>query len=225
MKFLRRYKRFLADVEKRDGAKETVYCPNTGAMTGCDSPGSRAWLSCSENFERKFPKTLEFIETPKGIVGIHSVLANRLVEEAISRTVLGGTRGFKMMRQEPNIPRQQGRFDLQYVVKDQLAFVEVKSVSYLIEPDVGMFPDTASLRALRHLESLIAMVKQGYRAILVFCSQHTGINSVRPAAQIDRKYCNAINLALQSGVEIRALGCSNDLISYEANREIPFILA
>ena len=84
VKLLRRYKRFLADVENSNGEKETVYCPNTGAMTGCDIPGSRAWLSNSKNIQRKFPKTLEFVETPAGIVGIRSMLANSLVEEAVS---------------------------------------------------------------------------------------------------------------------------------------------
>jgi len=80
VKFLRRYKRFLADVENSNGEKETVYCPNTGAMTACDTPGSRAWLSNSKNTQRKFPKTLEFLQTLDGLVGIRSAFANNLVE-------------------------------------------------------------------------------------------------------------------------------------------------
>ena len=77
VKFLRRYKRFFADVENSKGEKETVYCPNTGAMTGCDIPDSRAWLSNSNNTQRKFPKTLEFVEALDGIVGIRSAFANK----------------------------------------------------------------------------------------------------------------------------------------------------
>ena len=107
VKFLRRYKRFLADVENSNGEKETVYCPNTGAMTGCDIPGSRAWLSNSKNTQRKFPKTLEFLQTLDGLVGIRSAFANNLVEEAISRSVLSGTEEFKLRNSEPRIPGER----------------------------------------------------------------------------------------------------------------------
>lgn len=223
VKFLRRYKRFLADVENSRGEKETVYCPNTGAMTGCDIPGIPAWLSNSKNIERKFPKTLEFLETPDGIVGVRSVLANELVKEAILDSVLAGTESFKFTCSEPSIPGAKGRFDFLYEIKNKQIFVEVKSVTYLVERDVGMFPDAVSARALKHLESLISMVELGHRAVLIFCSQHTGINSVRPAAHIDENYVTAIKWAVQKGVEIRALGCTNDLSRLRANREIPFI--
>ena len=110
-----------------------------------------------------------------------------------------------------------------YAIKNKQIFVEVKSVSYLVERDVGMFPDAVSARALKHLESLISMVELGHRAVLIFCSQHTGITSVRPAAHIDENYVTAIKWAVQKGVEIRALGCTNDLSILRANREIPFI--
>ena len=219
---MRRYKRFLADVENINGEKETVYCPNTGAMTACESPGSRAWLSNSKNTQRKFPKTLEFVQTLDGLVGIRSAFANNLVQEAISRSVLSGTGEFKLRNSEPSIPGRKGRFDFLYATQNQLIFIEVKSVSYLIGKDVGMFPDAVSARALKHLHSLIAMVELGHRAILIFCSQHTAINAVKPAAHVDESYATAIKLASKKGVEIRALGCANDLIRYTADREIPF---
>lgn len=222
VRFLRRYKRFLADVENSKGEKETVYCPNTGAMTGCDIPGMRAWLSNSKNIKRKFLKTLEFVETPDGIVGIRSVFANNLVEEAIFGSLLAGTEEFELRSREPNIPGGAGRFDFLYSVQNQLIYVEVKSVSYLVKRGVGMFPDAISTRASQHLQSLVSMVELGHRAVLIFCSQHTGIKSVKPAAHVDESYVRAIELASQKGVEIRALGCTNDLIRFSADREIPF---
>ena len=191
-------------------------------MTGCDIPGMRAWISNSKNIKRKFLKTLEFVETPDGIVGIRSVFANNLVEEAISGSVLSGTEEFKLRGAEPKIPGGAGRFDFLYSMQNQTIFVEVKSVSYLVERGVGMFPDAVSSRASKHLQSLISMVELGHRAVLIFCSQHTGIKSVKPAAHIDENYARVIELALQKGVEIRAPGCTNDLIRFSADREIPF---
>ena len=76
---VRRYKRFLADVELPGGEVITVHCPNTGAMTGCAEPGWRVWLSRSSSSKRKYPHTWELVETDKGMACIHSARANAVV--------------------------------------------------------------------------------------------------------------------------------------------------
>ena len=223
--FLKRYKRFLADIENSKGQKETVYCPNTGAMTGCDIPNSKAWISDSYNDQRKYRKTLEFVETFEGIIGIRSVIANKLVEEAIANGVVMGSGTLELIRSEPKIPGQNGRFDFLYSQRDQEIFVEVKSVSWLVDKQVGIFPDSVSARALRHIDALCKVLEGGHRSMLIFCAQHTGIKEIKPALETDPDYCDALAMAIDLGVEVRALGCSNDLLNYNADREISFKLS
>ena len=222
---LKRYKRFLADIENSKGHKETVYCPNTGAMTGCDIPNSKAWISDSYNDQRKYRKTLEFVETFEGIIGIRSVIANKLVEEAIANGVVMGSGTLELIRSEPKIPGQNGRFAFLYSQRDQEIFVEVKSVCWLVEKQVGIFPDSVSARALRHIDALCKVLEGGHRSMLIFCAQHTGIKEIKPALETDPDYCDALAMAIDLGVEVRALGCSNDLLNYNADREISFKLS
>ena len=63
---VQRYKRFLADVITPEGEQLTLHCPNTGAMTGCATPGDRVWYSTSENTKRKYAHTWEMTETQNG---------------------------------------------------------------------------------------------------------------------------------------------------------------
>lgn len=46
---IKRYKRFLADVTLPNGEEMTIHCANTGAMTGCATPGDTIWYSTSDN--------------------------------------------------------------------------------------------------------------------------------------------------------------------------------
>ena len=200
---IRRYKRFLAEVETAGGETLTLHCPNTGAMTGCADPGSIAWYSTSANARRKYPHTLEVVEDRCGhFIGIHSARANELVVEALAADMLPRLPANARVLREVPIPDQRGRLDL--LVDD--IYVEVKSVTLKL-PDGGAFPDAVSVRATRHLDTLARLARTGQRAALVFCVQHTGIDSVRSADEIDPEYGYALRRAVADGVHVAAIRC------------------
>ena len=46
---IRRYKRFLADVQLEDGETVTAHCPNSGSMQACCEPGRPVYISYHNN--------------------------------------------------------------------------------------------------------------------------------------------------------------------------------
>ena len=223
---LRRYKRFLADVELSDGQVLTVHCPNTGAMTGCAQPGSTAWISQSDNAKRKYPHTLELVQTDSGVVSVNTNRANRLVHEAILNNSIAELAGHERVRPEVKIPEGNGRFDFLVEFADTRAWVEVKSATLLpggvSAQGEGAFPDAVSTRALKHVNALADRVAAGDRGVLIFCAQHCGIERMRLAAEIDADYAAGVRDAIQRGVEVLAYGCSTDLQSMQVERALPF---
>lgn len=79
-RLLKRYKRFLADMELEDGTFITAHCPNSGAMQGLVTPGTPVWVSRSSNPSRKLPYTWQMAEEEGIYVGVN---ASNLMEEVI----------------------------------------------------------------------------------------------------------------------------------------------
>ena len=224
-RLLRRYKRFLADIDTDEGTVITVHCPNTGAMTGCVDPGSVAYYSVSDNPKRKYPCTLEFVETKAGLVSVNTGRANTLVGEALAQERIIDLKGYTDIKAESKIPDGGGRFDfLARNAAQTCAFIEVKSVTLYTGEGAGEFPDAVSERALKHVHALQRMVAMGHRGVLIFCAQHCGINHVSPAQSIDPAYAQGLEEAMEGGVEILAAGCVTDLKTMRIDRIIPFSL-
>lgn len=204
--FLRRYKRFLADLQMPSGEVTTVHCPNTGAMTHCMVEGSLCWYSSSANTKRKYPHTLELITTSTGhLACINSARANALVKEALTQQVIKELTGYDSIRAEIKYGDENSRIDFLLSKSNKAdCYVEVKSVTFGLECGQGLFPDAPSKRGTKHLRELIKMVKQQHRAVLLFCVQHEGIDRFSAATQIDPEYSQTLMEAIKAGVEVLA---------------------
>ena len=207
-RLLKRYKRFLADVMLDDGEVVTAHTSNTGAMMGCSEPGSRVWLSRSENPKRKYPFTWEIVEVLPGVLcGINTLLSNHLVAEAIATGTVPALSGYDEIRREVPYGRENSRIDLLLESGPSAnlppCYVEVKNVT-LNHQGVALFPDAVTVRGSKHLRELISVVEDGARAVIFYCVQRGDCRQLSPADDIDAVYGQSLRRAIDKGVEVMA---------------------
>jgi len=224
-KLLRRYKRFLADVILATGEHCTVHCPNTGSMRNCLIEGSPCYLSESTNPKRKYRYTWELASVPGGhLACINTQRANALVAEGIADGRVKELSGFDVCARERKYGKERSRIDLLLSGQRGDCYVEVKSVTLAEGETAGFFPDAVSRRGQKHLRELQAIAQQGCRAVLFFCIQHSGIESVAPAAHIDPAYAAQLREAVSAGVELLAYRTAISLQGLELTDSVPVVL-
>lgn len=203
---VRRYKRFLADITLPDGSERTIHCANTGAMTGCATPGNKVWYSTSDNPKRKYPNSWELSETQAGHrICINTARANQLAVEAIKSGVITELQEYDQLQTEVKYGNENSRIDILLNAKNKpKCYIEVKSVTLLDEDKLGQgyFPDAVTTRGQKHLRELAQMAQNGSRAVLLFTVLHSGIEKVSPAHHIDADYSQLLKYAQEQGVEI-----------------------
>ena len=208
-KLIKRYKRFLADVELDSGQQITIHCPNTGAMTGCAEPGVQVYFSTSDNKKRKYPNTFELSSNPQGdLIGVNTGKANHLVKEAIESNSVEQLSGYETLATEVKYGSENSRIDIKLSDPNKAdCYIEIKSTTLLLDNKTGLggFPDAVTTRGQKHLRELAEVAESGNRAVLVFLVQHTGIKSVTVAEQIDPTYAKELKKAYAVGVEILVL--------------------
>ena len=203
-RLLRRYKRFLADVETPDGRVLTVHCPNPGAMLGCDAPGSPVRCSTSDAPGRRLRHTLEMIRVGRTWVGLHTGRANALAARALEGGLVAGLAGYPRVRRE--VAAGAGcRLDFRLEGgRRRPLWLEVKSVT-LAEGRVARFPDAVTARGRRHMDTLARLRAGGERAAVLFVVQRGDCERVEPADDIDPAYGETLRRAVRRGVEVFAL--------------------
>ena len=209
---LKRYKRFLADVELTNGDIITAHCANPGAMLGLKEPGLTVWLSPSDNPKRKLKYSWELVELAQDqtLVGINTSHPNKLVEEAILNGTIKELQGYQSLKREVKYG-QNSRIDLLLSEPkgkpDQLCYVEVKNVHLLRKKGLAEFPDSVTSRGAKHLNELSVMVKQGHRAVMVYVVQRGDATRFSLADDIDPHYAQSFVQAQENGVEALAYKC------------------
>ncbi|WP_213880663.1 DNA/RNA nuclease SfsA [Pseudomonas sp. dw_358] len=207
-RLIKRYKRFLADIELPSGEQLTIHCPNTGSMFNCMSEGGRVWFSRSNDPKRKLPGTWEISETPQGrLACVNTGRANALVEEALRAGRIEALSGFHALKREVPYGEENSRIDFRLDYAEGPAYVEVKSVTLGFDGSpVAAFPDAVTQRGAKHLRELAKLARHGIRAVQLYCVNLSGIEAVRPAEEIDSAYSQALRSAIEEGVEVLACG-------------------
>ncbi|HBV9802990.1 TPA: DNA/RNA nuclease SfsA [Klebsiella aerogenes] len=202
---IKRYKRFLADVITPEGQALTLHCPNTGAMTGCATPGDTVWYSTSDNPKRKYAHTWELTETRQGaVICVNTLRANTLAKEAVLAGNIPELAGYNILKSEVKYGEENSRIDLMLQAEDRRnCYIEVKSVT-LAEKEYGYFPDAVTARGQKHLRELMSVAAAGHRAVILFAVLHSAIDRFSPAHHIDAKYAQLLIEAQEKGVEILA---------------------
>lgn len=203
--FLRRYKRFLADFRLDDGTLLTAHCPNPGSMKSCLAPGSRAWLTKSNNPQRKLAYTWQLAEVSKSLIFVNPSLANDVVVDAIRAGRIRELGRYERLQREVRL-HTGSRIDI-VLHGQQTTYVEVKNVTLELERGRCAFPDSVTARGARHLRELLRLAQEGHRCVLFYCVGRQTALSVEPADAIDPMYGRALREAVRGGVRVIAYRC------------------
>lgn len=229
---IKRYKRFLADVELEDGTVVTAHCANTGPMTGVLHPGGRVRMRYAPSPKRKLAWTWEQAEVPGADgtpcwVGINTALPNRLIRATIEagclEEQLGAIAGIRA--EVAYGENRRSRIDLLLTpdasAEDQRPiYLEVKNTTWSDGP-LALFPDTVTERGQKHLQELMHVLPEA-RGVLVPCLSRPDVTAFAPGDSADPRYGELFREAMACGVEV--LPCcfrfEADRVIWEGTRDV-----
>jgi sugar fermentation stimulation protein A len=213
----------MADVELKNGQVVTAHCPNSGSMKACCEPGRPVYLSYHDDPRRKLKYTWELIEMPTSLVGINTMVPNRLVYRTIQKGLIEALNGYEHMRREVKINTHTRLDILLSNGENDRCFIEIKNCT-LVSDKVACFPDAVTSRGLKHLQELQSLVAEGFRGVIFFLIQRTDADFFRPADQIDPAYGIELRRSVEAGVEMMVYDVSIDFKMISLNRKIPYQL-
>jgi len=220
-KLIKRYKRFLADVELESGEVVTAHCANSGSMLTCLEEGAPVALTHIDDPKRKTKYTWEMIFVNNNWVGINTSHPNKIVFDAIVNKEIKGLDVYDEVKRE--VKFDESRLDVVAKNSEETCVIEVKNVTMMID-NIALFPDAKTSRGLKHLNTLIRLKSEGYRAVMVYIIQRGDINSFTIAKDIDPDYAEGLKNAVENGVEVFALKANVTPEKIEIEKQVDFFL-
>lgn len=204
--FLKRYKRFFAEVELLDQSIVTAHSANTGSMKTCLGDRWPVRLSFHDSPTRKLKYSLEMIHNGKTWIGINTSLTNSLAIEAIKNGTIKELQGYQQI--QPEVKVGQSRIDIMLSNQDSdVCYVEVKNVTLVDQEGHCLFPDAVTERGQKHLKELLDLKQQGKRTVMLFIVQRQDCESFKMENKIDEKYSELLKEVISKGVEILVYQC------------------
>lgn len=203
-----RYKRFFADLVLDDGRAVTAHCPNPGAMLGVKEPGQVAWASWSDDPKRKLAYTLQMVEQGNALVGINTLLPNKLVAEALGAGAIPELAGYDTVRPEVKYGEASRVDFLLTAERRPPCWLEVKNCHFSRTPGLAEFPDCKAERSTRHLTELAARVALGERAVVLIVVQREDCEAFQACADLDPAFARGLEAAAKAGVEVLVYACA-----------------
>ena len=204
-KFVKRYKRFFADV-KVNKSIITAHCPNTGSMMGLLNENNDAWVSKNDDPKRKLKFTLEILKSKNNLIGINTHLANKLVFEGLKNNSFLEFKNLENIQPEV-FYNKETRFDFLVSKKNKKSFIEVKNVTLIRDNKNSEFPDAITTRGSKHIKTLIEASKKGYQCYVLFLVQISNCKYFKIAKDIDKEYYENYKYAKKVGVNFIAYNC------------------
>ncbi len=204
-KFVRRYKRFFADV-KVNKSIITAHCPNTGSMMGLLDENNDAWVSKNDDPKRKLKFTLEILKSRNNLIGVNTHLANKLVLEGLQNNSFIEFKNLEKIQSEV-FYNKETRFDFLVNKKNQKSFIEVKNVTLIRDNKNSEFPDAVTTRGSKHIKTLVEASKKGYNCYVLFLVQISNCKYFKIAKDIDNEYYENYKNAKNVGVNFIAYNC------------------
>jgi len=217
---IKRYKRFFVDIKYKNKII-TGHCPNTGSMMGLLNKGNKIWFSRSDNLSRKLKYTLEIIEVGKKMIGINTLLTNKIVFEALSQKKIKNFSKFNNIKPEVKFS-DKTRFDFLISDNKEKCFLEVKNVTLSRKDEIAEFPDAITSRGTKHLKELIIAKQRGFESYILYLIQREDCKSFRIAKDIDEDYKIAFDKALKKGVKIICYDCKISTEEIKLNNRINY---
>ena len=202
---IKRYKRFLVDIKYRNKTISS-HCPNSGSMMGLLNTGNKVWFSQTDDPNRKLKYTLQIIEVDKKMVGINTLISNKIVHEALHEKKIADLVKFNDIKREVKFSNNT-RFDFLLSNNKNKCFLEIKNVTLERKKGIAEFPDAITSRGTKHLNELINAKKKGYKCYILYLIQREDCNSFKIAKDIDEKYKIAFDRALKNDVKILCYDC------------------